>query len=324
MQVLFTYPLTDEARAAFAHAAPAGLRLLAPVSPDPAELAGLLPEADVIVVNKASLSAEAIAVASRLKQIHAYPGALPSVDTAAAERAGIPVFTVPQPALLGVAEHTILLMLALVKRLTEADQRTRAGERVFEPVRTTQTKIGFNWLGFTEYGMLYGKTLGLIGLGAIALEVVKRARAFGMEVLYYKRTPLTLAEEEALGAQYRPLDQLLAEADFVSLHHRIQEGEAPMGIASFRQMKPTAFLINTARGPLLDEAELAEALREGLIAGAGLDVFEYEPLLPDNPLLGLKNVVLTPHMAGIPNAVSAKAEAQAIMKQVRALMGREH
>lgn len=278
--------------------------------------------ADVLISKNLAVNEALLSRMPRLRLVLAYPGALAGIDQAALTARGIALSVLPVPALLAVAEHTILLMLALVKKLVVADLRTRRGERLagLEPVLTTQTKYTFNWLGL-EYGMLYGQTLGLIGLGAIGREVALRARAFQMEVLYYKRNRLDPAAERDLGVEYVPYPELLGRCDFVSLHHRVTPDQPPMGMADFRQMKRTAFLINTARGALLDEEALYKALTTGVIAGAGLDVFQYEPTQPDNPLLALDNVIATPHMAGIPNAVSRVTEYRAAFRQIRRHLG---
>ncbi len=143
---------------------------------------------------------------------------------------------------------------------------------------------------------MHGKTLGIVGFGAIGRAVAVRARGFGMRVLYMKRTRLAPAEERDLGLEWASLDELLGEADFVSLHAlETAETRHLIGAPQLRRMKPTAYLLNTSRGSLVDEAALVTALREGWIAGAGLDVYEHEPQVSSG-LLGLANVVLVPHI----------------------------
>jgi phosphoglycerate dehydrogenase-like enzyme len=146
---------------------------------------------------------------------------------------------------------------------------------------------------------LYGRTLGIIGLGTIGKKVARLARAFGMEVQYYDIVRLTEDQADQLGVRFRLMNELLRSSDIVSLHVPLTRLTRRMiGAAELRLMRPSAYLINTCRGPVVDEAALHEALAGGTIAGAGLDVFDQEPPVADNPLFSLDNVVLTPHFAG--------------------------
>jgi phosphoglycerate dehydrogenase-like enzyme len=234
------------------------------------------------------------------------------LDTGSAKApqdAGVPVIDLPNTALFGVAEQTILLMMALSRQLLDVTARTQAQAWLPErsaPILTDQRRYTYNWIGLQEFGVLYRKTLGIVGLGLIGRAVAQRARAFGMKLLYTQRTRLDPAAEQALGVQWRGLDDLLAASDFVSLHHRFQEGpegnDKQIGARELALMKPTAYLINTARGRLVDEDALVAALQSGQIAGAGLDVFRYEPLPPDHPFFTLAGprLILTPHVAGTP------------------------
>ena len=146
---------------------------------------------------------------------------------------------------------------------------------------------------------LFGKTLGVVGLGTIGKKVARLARAFGMRVEYYDIARLSEDAEDALGVRFRLLNELLSNADVVSLHVPLNESTRHMiGQREFARMKPTALLINTSRGPVVEEAALVRALSEDQLFGAGLDVFDPEPPRADNPLLKLDNVVLTAHFAG--------------------------
>ena len=146
---------------------------------------------------------------------------------------------------------------------------------------------------------LHGRVLGLVGLGGIGLEVARRARAFDMEVVYFKRTPLPSRHEQMAGVRYLPLRDLLAASDVVSLHApHTGHTEDIVDAEALRLMKSDAILVNTARGGLVDEAALLAALQTGQIAGAGLDVFLDEPLPEDNPLIGAPNVLFSPHVGG--------------------------
>lgn len=223
------------------------------------------------------------------------------------------VVSLPNTALTGVAEHTVFLIMALRRHFLWVNEQTRNQQWLpdrSEPILTDQRKYTYNWIGLADFGTLYRKTVGLIGLGLIGRAVAERLRGFGVRILYHQRTPLSPQEEARLGVAYRSLDDLLRESDVVSLHHRFQEGDGAgnggndkhIGSRELALMKPTAILINTARGRLVDEDALYAALRDGVIAGAALDVFRYEPLPPDHPFFTLPpdKLIMTPHVAGAP------------------------
>jgi phosphoglycerate dehydrogenase-like enzyme len=238
----------------------------------------------------------------------------------------IPLVELPNTALVGVAELAVLLILALSRHLFQITRQTRAQAWLpdrSQPILTDQRRYTYNWIGLQDFGTLYGKTVGLVGMGVIGRATAERLRAFGMKLLYTQRHRLEPALEARYDVQWRSLDELLGESDFVSLHHRFQEGpdgnDKHIGARELALMKPTAYLVNTARGRLLDEEALVAALREGRIAGAGLDVFRHEPLPPDHPLFALAgdNVILTPHVAGAPIAEAWQTIAQELIEHVR-------
>ena len=216
-----------------------------------------------------------------LKHIAVWGTGTDSVDLDAARRHGVAVTNTPGTATDAVAEHALALLLALAKKVPELDVRVRGGEWP----RGMLTQVG-------------GKTLGIIGTGAIGAAVARLARGIGMRVIAW-----TLHPDEGraleLGLQYVDLETLLREADVVSIHLRLsEETRGLIGTHELSLMKPTALLVNTARGPLVDQAALVEALRSQAISGAGLDAFEVEPLPRDSHLLTLPNVILSPHTAG--------------------------
>jgi phosphoglycerate dehydrogenase-like enzyme len=214
----------------------------------------------------------------RLEMISQTGGNTPHLDLDAATRRGIIVCTSPGDG-QSTAELTFALMLAVMRRIPQEHHAMRTGH--------WQTSQGVG---------LYGKTLGIIGLGRIGSRVAHMAQAFGMRVL---ATGFTLTAERAMahGVRMAALEDLLTRSDVVSIHLRLSErSEKLISRQQLRLMKPTAYLINTARGPVVDEAALIEALRHRRIAGAGLDVFEHEPIDAGNPLLQLDNVVCTPHI----------------------------
>lgn len=240
----------------------------------------------------------------RLRLISIWGTGTDNVDLAACRVRGITVTHTPGVNAHAVAEHTLALMLAVTRRLPALDRAVRQGQ----------------W----PRGLLVqleGKALGLVGLGAIGTRVAHLARAFGMALLVSTWGP-DGGRAAAVGARHVPLETLLAEADVVSLHLRLSEAtRGYLGREHLRRMKPTAYLINTARAALVDRAALLEALRDGWIAGAGLDVFHEEPLPPDDPLLGLPNVVLTPHNAGMTREVIEAGLHRAVENIERFLAG---
>jgi phosphoglycerate dehydrogenase-like enzyme len=206
---------------------------------------------------------------------------------------------IPLRSTIATAEHTVLLALALARRLFHAYAAVVSGEGV-APVRAEASDPAFDGAGLGSTPLLYGKTLGVLGMGRVGTAVSERARGLGMQVIYHDVRAAVEAELR-LGLIRRRFDQLLREADVVSLHLPLTpETRRIIDAPELALMKPDAYLINTAHGGLTDEGALIKALRSGAIAGAGLDVFAFEPLASDSPLLGLPNVVLTPHGAGIP------------------------
>ncbi len=266
----------------------------------PAELAEALREMDGLMIAGARLPAEVVAQASRLRAVSSVGVGYDNLDLAALTARRIPVTN-----LVGVVEETtadlaFALLLAAARRLPECDRYVREGQWRF-------------WQWTLLWGAdVFGKTLGLYGFGNIGQAVARRARGFNMRILYCSRRPAAEAIEQALGAQRVDRDTLFGESDFVSIHVALNpETRHSVGAAELARMKPSAYLINTARGPVVDEEALAEALQRHAIAGAGLDVFEQEPHVHPT-LLGLPNVVLAPHVG------SGTAETRARMARVAA------
>ena len=193
-------------------------------------------------------------------------------------------------------------MLGLSKKVVRAHAATAGGEYRelgINPIRTEERLHRFQWMQLPGIFELHGRTLGLVGFGEIATEVARRAGAFGMEVVYWSRRRLPAEIEEEEGVAHRDLPDLLAESEFVSLHVPLTaETERLIDAGALARMKPDAYLVNTCRGGVVDEDALVEALAAGRIAGAGLDVFLYEPVPHDHPLLRLDNVLLAPHLGG--------------------------
>lgn len=280
---------------------PEGLRLEAAQLDDaePAQADELLGKAAVLLAGLVGpsrpITAEAFQKAPELRLVQKLGSRAAGLDLAAARDARVQVSLIPAPAHIACAEHAILLILALAKKLIPAHQRVAK-----RPVKAAgpQGAGAYNWAGIQGIGLVAGKTLGLVGIGDIAIETARRARALGMRLLYHDKKPLPPDEERELGLERRELDELLREADAVSLHVALTpETKGLISAERLGLMKPTAFLVNTARGGLVDEAALAEALGAGRLAGAAIDAWAVEPTPRDNPLLKLENFIATPHVA---------------------------
>jgi glyoxylate reductase len=208
-----------------------------------------------------------------------------NIDVEAANARGVPVTVVPARTTEATADLTFALLLAVARRVVEGDRMVRAGK--FPGAQS----------GYLLGSFVWNKTIGLVGGGGlIGKAVARRAHGFGMRVLYYTPRRKSEDEESSAGLTYAPLDTLLAESDFVSIHSPLnKETRHQIGAGELRRMKRTAYLINTARGPIVDEAALTRARARKQIGGAGLDVFEYEPKVGKD-LRALSNVVLTPHL----------------------------
>jgi glyoxylate reductase len=213
-----------------------------------------------------------------------------NIDVECATRLGIYVTNAPGIISEATADFTWALILATARRVVEADNYVRWGEWFRD--RTPWHPLMF--LGT----LVYGKTLGIIGFGAIGRAVARRAKGFGMKILYYDVVRAPKEVEEELGAEYRDLESLLRESDIITIHTPLtKETYHLINDERLKLVKKGAILINAARGPIVDTNALVRALSEGRIAGAGLDVFEEEPLPPNHPLTMFKNVVLAPHIA---------------------------
>ena len=292
--------------AALQDSLPAGARVL-----ENAVTAGTIGRADYLALWRRSIDDDRLAALTSLRGVVTLDsgGATPSAEIC--EARGIWTGTVLSPSLISVAEHTVMLILALFKRLPTAHSRLMDGVVVegMEPFVTDQENYSYNWVGLEIFEALVGKRVGLVGVGKIGREVATRLVAFGMDVIYTKRNRFSPEEEQELGIRYLPFDEMLAASHCVSLHNRFtSETEKMMGAREFALMPAGSFFVNTARGRLVDEDALMGALRSGHLAGAGLDVFWWEPILPDSPLRDTPNLLMTPHTGGIPSAISVAQE----------------
>lgn len=223
--------------------------------------------------------------ASKLKLIQMLSAGYDRADLEAARKSGVPLCNNGGANSVAVSEHAMLLMLAVSRRLITQHGNVTAGR----------------WHGNAPptVHQVRDKVLGIIGLGTIGKKVARLALAFGMAVHYYDIVRLSEAEEDALGVRFRLLPEILRHSDILSLHVPLNDSTRHMiGAAELAVMKPSAIIVNTSRGPVIDEKAMTAALSAGELFGAGLDVFDEEPTPPDNPLLKLDNVVLTAHLAG--------------------------
>lgn len=225
-----------------------------------------------------------------------------NVDVEAVRRRGLTFACAPRKGPNCVAELALTLIMALSKDLLISHDSVASGAyrlRGLQPEKSAQWKMAFHWMHNTRVHEVRDKTLGIVGMGEIGCELARRTHVMGMRNLYYKRNPLSDELESLFAASYRDLETLLQESDYVCLAvPHTSETEGMIGRQELGQMKQTAFLVNICRGGVVDEEAMIEALRSGQIAGAGLDVFTYEPLPADSPLCHLDNVMLTPHIGG--------------------------
>ncbi len=244
-------------------------------------------DAEVVLnIRSSSKFTEAVfAACPKLRLVSAWGTGTDHVDLAAAARHGVTITNTPGVSAISIAEHALALLLAVARSLPQNDAATRSGQ----------------WPRGQSIE-LHGKTCGIIGLGAIGRQFARLAGGIGMRVIAWTMHPKPLA-----GVELVELDELYRTSDVVSLHLRLSDQTVDfIGAPQFALMKSRAILINTARGAIINEAALLEALSEGRIAGAGLDVFTVEPLPPNHPITRLRNVVITPHNAGItPEALEA-------------------
>ncbi len=243
-------------------------------------------DADFIMVYRARLPGEVLRAARKTRLVQLLSAGYDNMDLKLMRELEIPCANNGGANSWAVADHAVLLMLALYKQLLAADQATREG-RWNAPITGTNTFEMAN------------KLVGIVGIGNIGRQVARRVQAFDARVQYYDKFPLSPERERELKVTHVSLDELFRTSDIITCHTPLTpETRRLVSRERIALMKPTALLINTSRGPVVDEAALIEALQQGRIAGAGLDVFEKEPVDPSNPLLKLKNVVVTPHSAG--------------------------
>jgi len=309
-KVYVTRPMAEEALALLRSQAEVALWPDPDLPPPHEEIVRQVREADGLVCLLTDwIDAEVIAAGARLRVISTVAVGYDNIDVAAATARRIPVCNTPGVLTEATADLTWALLMAAARRVTEAERYLRAGRwKSWSP----QLLLGQD---------VYGATLGLIGLGRIGQAVARRARGFDMRVLYHSATRKPEVERE-LGVGWADLEALLRESDFVSLHVPLtEETRNLIGARELALMKPTAVLINTARGQVVDQEALVATLQGGRLAAAGLDVFQVEPLAADDPLLSLENVVLLPHLGSASVATRRRMAMMAAENLVAGLRG---
>lgn len=282
----------------------AGEVTVAELSPE--ELLARVGEYDALVVrSRSKATAEVIAKGSNLKVIGRAGIGVDNIDVKAATAKHIVVVNAPRSSTTSVAELAIGHMLSIARSLPRADKGIREGKWEKKQLKGVE---------------LFGKTLGFIGSGRIGSEVAIRAKAFGMKTVAYDPYLPADAAQKA-GVELCNLDRLLRESDFVTIHAMLtDETRGMIGVAEFAKMKPTAFIVNCARGGIIDETALYNALKDKKIAGAALDVFAKEPLA-DSPLVTLDNIVFTPHIGASTKEGQQRAGVQVAEQVIKALKG---
>jgi D-3-phosphoglycerate dehydrogenase len=271
------------------------------------EVAALCADADAVLTQWAPVTAAVIDRMEKCRVIVRYGIGVDNVDLDAARARGVPVVNVPDYAIEEVADHTLALLLAAVRKIPQVVSRVRHGEWQIAPCRPI---IG-----------LQGKRLGVAGFGNIARAVAKRAQAFGMDVIGYD----PFVAEEAFrerGVGKVDWETLLAECDLLSVHLPLNTATRRLlGDEAFSRMKPGSYLVNTSRGGVVDSAALERAVREGRLAGAALDVLEEEPIAPDSPLLKLEQILVTSHCAWYSESSLVRLQQYAALEVKRVLEG---
>lgn len=300
-KIVWLQVLNPAVKAEANKALPEGFEVFFPTSStDTEEHDRLIEEADYLITQSIYVTGEQLRRAKHLKMIQKYGIGVDKIDCKAAEELNIPVCITAGANSVPVSEMAIGLMLAVNRRIPYVDKAVRAGQWPKAEMRA-------------QCYMLQGKTIGLVGIGNIAKQVAKRLGGFDVkEIVYYDIFRLSEEKEQELHVRYVPLDELMTVSDVISIHVPLtDETRGMISAERIGMMKPTAILINTARGFIIDQDALIDALREKKIRGAGLDAFEEEPLSADSPLLALENLVLTCHHAGsvidnvLPRAIHA-------------------
>lgn len=285
-RILYFDTMTADMKELLHSRMPGGFELVFWDQCDEAEKEKELSQASYLMATVFPVTAALISKAKKAKHIQKCGVGLDNIDMAAASERGISVSNIPGCNAVCVAELTLMLILSLYRKLPYANARTKQGEWL-------------TWALRPDSYEMKGKTHGLIGMGYVGWETAVRSKGMGTDIVYYDQRPLPEQKEKELGARFVGLEELLSQSDIVSVHVPLVPGTRHLiNRQRLHMMKPNAVLINVARGGVVDEKALYEALVEGEIKGAGLDVWEQEPVPADHPLLQLEQVIATPHIGG--------------------------
>lgn len=304
---------------------PAEVRLVS----DPAALLSALPGATAVVTESLPIGKEELAAAgSTLRVVQKYGTVLAVIDTAGCARRRIKVLTLRRRANISCCEHAYGLMLALARKIHETaglvsvEQLQAAG---YAPTQYDRAHTAnANWARVTGTRNLYGRTIGIVGFGEIGREMALRAAAFGMRITYTQRRRIPARDEKRYGVRYQSLEALLAGSDYVTLHLPLNDStRGIIGRHAFASIKPGAILANISRPSLVDREALLEALRAGRLGGYGMDPHYDAPGRADDPLLGFRNVIITPHLAAAPRYNSLEDFEELLLGIDQALIKRD-
>jgi phosphoglycerate dehydrogenase-like enzyme len=280
-------------------------------------------KADVLITQFVPVDGALLDDLSGLRAVIKMGSNYKNIDANAVRERNLIFASVPRKGPNCVAELAMTLILALSKDLLISHAAVADGAyrlRGLRPIKTEQWKMAFHWMRHTMVHEVRGKTLGIVGMGEIGAELALRARVMGMKNLYFTRTQLYPELEQRFGAEYRSLEDLLKESDYLTLAvPHTSDTEKMIGAEQLAMMKSDAFLVNICRGGVVDEEALIDALMHDRLAGAGLDVFEYEPLPADSLLCDLDNVILTPHIGG-GSGTNREIELTAVLEETQAIL----
>ncbi|MFW5943061.1 MAG: NAD(P)-dependent oxidoreductase [Chloroflexota bacterium] len=298
-------------------AAPDFLNVTMLERPDKETLKAHLQDAEYLISERVgTIDQEIIQAAPHLKLILRLGSLTHDIDVEAAREAGVIVAYWPVVPVIRVAEHVVLQLLALSKKLRETEAiALEASSRWGESRRTDEDTFAYNWSAREDVDGLWQKTIGITGFGEIGTELARRLKNWGVTLLYNKRRRLPTQVEDELALTYANIDDLFAQSDYVAnLLPYFPQTDLWLDKAFFDKMKPGACVVSSGSGSVIDEQDLADAIRSGRLGGAALDTFEWEPLRPENPLIPLAkkgyNVLLTPHIAAGSLSASAKERAR--------------
>ena len=303
MHLVLLDPTVPERMARFATFLPEGWTISTAASRSAADQMAALQGAQFVVTGDVPVTAAMMAVPG-LVAVHKWGVGYDNIDLAAARENGVRVLRTTGSNAVAVAETTLGLILALNRNLMRGHMGIRDGKWLKGELAPTSTRLS-------------GRTVGIIGLGSIGKALARLLAGFDCRILYTKRNPLPAAEEAALSVRFAPLDDLLCGADVVTLNCELNASTRNLIDADrLKLMKPDAILVNAARGGVMVEADVAEAVRQGRLRGAAIDVFETEPLPADNPLRGIDRIITTPHLA----AISSDSYAPGVTRMVANLL----